>query len=403
MQIVILAGGSGKRMLPLQTHKSLFPFLGIPMLEHTLQNLAQFKPSQIIIVAHPSVESAVHKLAPKYHAKVVIQTNPLGMAGGVLSAKSLLDLSLPIMIIDAITVQEPSVFHTFSTAIIAHPKSILLGGRQVSSYKHGGYFLFDDHGKILKIIEKPGADNMPSSFLKLVLDYIPRTSDLLKHLESTKSTDDDIYEVGLSEMITSQGAEMIEVTGVHASLKHACRVLDVMDIFLTHYLTHAIDGTASIAKTAVIDGQVIIGPGVKIFDHATIKGPCYIGDNTVIGNGALVRSSCIERDCEIGYNTEVARSYIGPNTKCHTSYVGDSIIEGDSNLAAGTITANLRFDGQSVMVELPSGRIDTGRRKFGAILAKGVKTGIHCSLMPGFVAGPNTIIDKGVLYNNLKK
>lgn len=399
LQVILIAGGSGKCMRPLVTHKSLFPFLGTTILEHTLHNLAVFKPSKIIIVAHPAAQIEVEAIASKYSAQVVVQPESHGMANAITIASGSLDQALPVIVIDAITVQEPQVFQTFSDAIDGSPTSIILAGRKVTEYKHGGYFAFDKDHRVTKIIEKPGADNMPSSYLKLVLDYFPNTHDMIDAMKSAKSTHDDVYEVALSQMITQQGANMIELSGSHASLKHAYRVLDVMDVFIHHYLTPGIHASAQIAKTAVIEGDVQISSGVKVFDHATIKGPCYIGRDTVIGNGALVRSSCIEAGCEIGYNTEVARSYIGPNTKCHTSYVGDSILEGEINLAAGTITANLRFDGKNVLVNLPSGKIDTGRRKFGAILAKGVKTGIHASIMPGTVLESNTIIGTEVQHD----
>lgn len=403
IQIVLIAGGSGTRMQPLVTHKSTFPFLGTTILEHTLQNLVVFDASKIIIVAHPTAKLESEIIASKYNAKVVIQSESLGMANAIITASDSLDQTLPVMVIDAITVQEPQVFKTFSEAITGSPASIVLAGRKVTEYKHGGYFAFDSESRVTKIIEKPGSGKMPSNFLKLVLDYFPNCHDLISAMESAESAKDDVYEVALSEMIAQHGATMVEVSGSHASLKHAYRVLDVMDVFLAHYLIPGIHPTAQIAKTAVIEGTVMIASGVKVFDHATIKGPCYIGQDTVIGNGALVRSSCIESNCEIGYNTEVARSYIGSNTKCHTSYVGDSILEGNINLAAGTITANLRFDGKNVLVNLPSGKIDTGRRKFGAILARGVKTGVHTSIMPGTVAGPDSIIGKEIQYDKTDK
>src|SRR5690606_8162066 len=107
----------------------------------------------------------------------------------------------------------------------------------------------------------------------------------------------------------------------------APRVLDVMEVFLKKYLVEGIDPSSQIADNATISGDVQIGKNVKIFENAVIKGPAYIGDNTIVGNGVLIRESCIESDCEIGYNTEIARSYVGQRTKCHTSYVGDSIIE----------------------------------------------------------------------------
>ncbi|MFH1244338.1 MAG: sugar phosphate nucleotidyltransferase [bacterium] len=403
MQILIIAGGSGKRMQPLVTHKSVFPFLGQPILSHILNNLTIFKAQTTLIVAHPSVEQEIKVIARQYSAQTIVQSKSLGMADAVISAKNHLDSSSPVLIVDAITIQDPQVYSTFMTAITQHPSSILLGGRKVSEYKHGGYFVFDTHNHPTKIIEKPGSDNMPSPYLKLVLDYYPVAQTIIQSLESTQSTSDDVYEVALSKLMGDGKSKMVEVAGIHSSLKYAPRVLDVMEVFLTHYLTPGIDPTAAIASNATILGQVQIGRNVRVFENAVIKGPAYIGDNTVVGNGALIRESCIEEGCEIGYNTEVARSYVGPHTKCHTSYVGDSILEGQINLAAGTITANLRFDNRTVMLNLPSGRIDSGRRKFGAILAHGTKTGIHASLMPGTVTQPDSIIGTEVLYAHDKK
>lgn len=403
MQILVIAGGDGSRMKPLVTHKSLFPFFGKTLLEHLLTKLSIFSGAKLFIVSHPTALAQIEEVGSKYDAKVIMQKLTLGMADAVISAKEVLDPNDSVLVVDAVTVQEPGAYSTFLDSIKKNSTSILLGGRKVPNYKHGGYFVFDAKGAVSKIIEKPGPQNMPSNFLKLVLDYFPNTRELLRFMNAAKSSQDDVYEVALSQMISVKGAKMVELAGFHTSLKHAPRVLDVIEVFLDHYLVPGIDKTAQIAATAVIEGNVMISSGVRVFDHATIKGPAYIGENTVIGNGSLVRSSCIEADCEIGYNTEVARSYIGPNTKCHTSYVGDSILEGDINLAAGTITANLRFDNRNIIVNLPSGRFDSGRRKFGSILAKGVKTGIHASLMPGTIAEPDSIIGSEVQYGNDKK
>lgn len=391
MQIIIIAGGSGRRMQPLVTHKTIFPFLGTPILEYALRNSQIFQATKTLIVAHPSATADIEPLANKYSAQVVVQNEALGMADAVLCAKNYLDPDQPILIMDAVTIQEKQNFEVIAQAIKNMPESILSPGLKVDHYKHGGYYVFDQNNNAIKIIEKPGADNMPSSYFKLVLDYFPKSSILITALEQSSSNEDDVYEVSISNLMGSSSIEMVEVKGSHASLKHAPRVLDVMNVLLNHYLVPNVDPSAKIATNATIEGDVQIGKNVRIFENAVIKGPVYIGDNSVIGNGALVRESCIESDCEIGYNSEIARSYIGPNTKCHTTYVGDSIIEGNSNLAAGTITANLRFDDRSIMVNLPSGRIDTGRHKFGAILALGVKTGIHTSLMPGAVVPSYTV------------
>ncbi|MDA8980700.1 hypothetical protein N9H14_00815 [bacterium] len=74
----------------------------------------------------------------------------------------------------------------------------------------------------------------------------------------------------------------------------------------------------------------------------------------------------------------------------HLSYVGDSILGEKVNFGAGTITSNLRHDGSNHRSIVAGKLIDTGRRKFGAIIGAGVHTGINTSLYPGRKLGPGT-------------
>lgn len=80
----------------------------------------------------------------------------------------------------------------------------------------------------------------------------------------------------------------------------------------------------------------------------------------------------------------------------HLSYVGDSIIGENCNLGAGTITANLRFDEDTVKMMVKSELADSGRRKLGSILGDNVKTGTGVNLMPGVKLGPNVWIGPNV-------
>ena len=81
----------------------------------------------------------------------------------------------------------------------------------------------------------------------------------------------------------------------------------------------------------------------------------------------------------------------------HLSYVGDSVIGSNCNIAAGTNIANLRFDNQSVKTKIKNQMIDSGRRKLGSIIGDSVKTGINSSFSPGVKVGFNSTIGSGVL------
>lgn len=81
----------------------------------------------------------------------------------------------------------------------------------------------------------------------------------------------------------------------------------------------------------------------------------------------------------------------------HLSYVGDSVIGSNCNIAAGTNIANLRFDNATIKTKVKNEKIDSGRRKLGAIIGDSVKTGINSSLSPGVKVGYNSTIGSGVL------
>jgi len=136
-------------------------------------------------------------------------------------------------------------------------------------------------------------------------------------------------------------------------------------------------------------------------ENAVIKGPCYIGRDTVIGTNALVREGChISDGCIVGFGTEVKHSYIGDGCEFHKSYVGDSVIEDGCSFGAGTITTNVRFDGRNVRAHVMGEPVDTGMDKLGTMMGAGCRTGAGAVIMPGVrigarsTVGPNVTLDR---------
>ena len=132
---------------------------------------------------------------------------------------------------------------------------------------------------------------------------------------------------------------------------------------------------------------------VRVFENAVIRGPVYIGPNSVIGNGSLVRDySHIGANCVVGYSTRVKNSYIGDGCWFHMSYIGDSIIAEGCSFGAGTTLANFRFDEGNISVRIGDELVDTGLDKLGAIIGSNSRTGINASVLPGIRIGPNSVI-----------
>ncbi len=144
--------------------------------------------------------------------------------------------------------------------------------------------------------------------------------------------------------------------------------------------------------------RIVICRGTRIHPSVVIEGPVFIGQDVEIRPGAYIRGGCWIGDrCVVGANTELKRALLFPHAKApHLNYVGDSILGADVNLGAGTILSNFRHDGGAIHIPVEGGRLDTGRRKLGAILGDGVLTGCNCVLHPGTVVGRGTQIYPGV-------
>ena len=149
--------------------------------------------------------------------------------------------------------------------------------------------------------------------------------------------------------------------------------------------------------------RIVIGQGTRIHPSVVIEGPVFIGRDVDIRPGAYIRGGCWIGDrCVVGANTELKRAILLPHAKApHLNYVGDSILGAGVNLGAGTILSNFRHDGGAIRIpgapSNPGGtRLDTGRRKLGAILGDGVMTGCNCVLHPGSIVGRGTQIYPGV-------
>ena len=159
-----------------------------------------------------------------------------------------------------------------------------------------------------------------------------------------------------------------------------------------HLVPDSLSDSISIddSKGAVcIDDRAIIGEGVRI------EGPCYIGPYAEIRHTAYIRPySWICCGAVVGHASEVKHSLLLPEAKApHFNYVGDSILGCGVNLGAGCKLSNLRNDERSVIVRgLQGGDVDSGLRKFGAIIGDDVAIGCNAVTNPGVIIGSESLI-----------
>ena len=396
---IILAAGEGKRIQPISTPKPLLPFLGKTMIEWIISDLKNLGLKRFIVVIGPKAKDDFAAiLSSEKKLDIVTQAKPTGMAKAVLAAQKKLTTPAAI-IVNGNDLLAFKTYQQFVKNIKKHKRHPLVTGLKVDQPFPGGYFKLKGN-QVIGIVEKPAQGYEPSPYVNLVLHYFPQVKDFITLLKKSKSPKDDHYEVALDKFLKKTQTGLLVTSEYFAALKYPWHILDVMQLCLKHYLQPGKDKSVQIHKTAVIDGPVQLESGAKIMANAVIKGPAYIGKNVIVANNALVRDSIIEEGSVIGYNTEIARSYVGPQNWFHCNFVGDSVIESNCNLGSGARLANLRFDDREVILKKDKQKLPTGKTKFGAVLAKGVKIGINASIMPGITVNAGSIIGSGVVLNH---
>ena len=121
---------------------------------------------------------------------------------------------------------------------------------------------------------------------------------------------------------------------------------------------------------------------------AFLCGPCIIGAETEVRHGAFVRGSAlVGAGCVVGNSVELKNAILFDGVQTpHYNYVGDSILGHRAHMGAGSITSNVKSDKTLVTVKAEP-PIETGLKKFGAILGDGVEVGCNSVLNPGCVLG----------------
>lgn len=404
VKVVFLCGGIGKRMHPVTKDKFLLNFLGKTLLERQI-NLAQEAGfDNFVIISNPNSFSKIKEICNKVKSKteIIIQEEPKGMADALLSAKESL-IEDDIIVVKTNDVFDISAYKKIMNEYKNSDYDSYLLGYEVEKYFPGGYLSVNENDEIDKIVEKPGKGNEPSNMINIVVHLHKDPKRLLEYLEKTERRRDDVYEFSMYKMM-KDGLKFkaVRYNGFWAAIPYPWSIFKVMNHFLGEIKEKKISPEANIDESAKIKGKVIIEGGVRVFENAVIKGPCYIGKESVIGNNALVRNSHISKKSVVGFSSEIKDSYIGKNCWFHNNYIGDSIISDRCSFGSGSVTGNLRFDEKDIEVETPNGKKDSGTNKLGVIMGEDCRTGINASIMPGVKVGPNSIVGPGVvLYENL--
>lgn len=191
----------------------------------------------------------------------------------------------------------------------------------------------------------------------------------------------------------------------HAGLFEGCefawdalkRLKDYVEANVRPALQNRCEGVAWIGE------RVFIGEGTVVEDGAMIKGPAIIGRNCEIRHNAYIREFVVIGDhCTVGNACEMRHSILFNHAIVpHLNYVGDSVLGYKAHLGAGTKLSNYKLMPENIRVELDGQRLDSGLRKFGALVGDGAEIGCNAVLNPGSIVGRNSVIYANVNWRGV--
>ena len=363
MKGVILAAGRGERLRPLTDRKpkSLLPICNKPLIEYQLELLRAHGIDEIAVVVGYLKEQLQLPDLTFYEDRAIT-----GTATALQAAADFIDEDFILLYGDLFvdTLNFSALVETRNAlAVVTVP--------DVSRYGEVAF----DNGRLTGLREKTGAG---AGYINAGMYHLePKILDVLEQIDKSARGEYELTDA-LMALNERKPVTVLSLQGYWNDIGYPWDYLDAN----RHVL----------AKLGFA-----VGEGVEIWDSATIRKPAVIGSGSTIKN-CVIDNSIIGQDCVVGEFSIVKRSVILPHSNApHLNYVADSVIAEGCNLGAGTKIANLRFDDRNVKMTIKGSRVDSGRRKLGAMLGYNVKTGINVSIYPGVKISSGSWIEAATL------
>ncbi|MCP4561920.1 MAG: LpxA family transferase [Bosea sp.] len=160
------------------------------------------------------------------------------------------------------------------------------------------------------------------------------------------------------------------------------------------------------ANYRVSDG-LAVHQSASVESGATLKGPAIIGPHCFVANHSLIRGGCwLEAECVLGPGAELKSSFLFRGSKlAHFNFVGESILGCNVNLEAGSIIANHRNErpDETIAFHYNGERVDTGKKKFGAVVGDGARIGANAVIAPGAILTAGAVVERLCLIDQAPK
>jgi len=393
IQAVIMAAGKSTRTWPLTLTKPkpLLKVMNKEIIKHNLDAL-QGLVGEVIIIVGFKKEMIIEEIGHKYgklKIRYAEQKTQLGTGHALKYVEKLIKGKFIVMGGDDIFSKKDI------KACLRHKYAVL--GCKVEDPGRFGVFVVKGK-EVKKVVEKP--KKFVSDIANAGL-YVFDKSVFKFKLRKSQRGEYEIIDY-INALIKKERVVCENVKGRWLSVGYPWDLIEANSVLVSEMKN---DIKGKVEKNVIVEGKLKAGKGTKILSGTYIKGNVIIGENCLIGPNCYLRgNTSIGNGCHIGQAVEIKNSIIMDNAKVpHLSYIGDSVIGKNSNLGAGTITANLKHDNENVRSVVKGKIVDTGRRKLGTIIADDVHTGINTTIYPGRKIWPGVSTLPGEIIDKDKK
>ncbi len=399
MKAVVLAAGEGTRMWPLATTKPkhLLSIAGRPIIGFVLKAISENRIKDVLLVVGFKGELMQDVLGDGgtygLNIEYLRQRDWTGTASALRVARDAVGTEPFLAIYGDLWANATSIGGVVEKA---RECSRVMGVVQMPNpSEYGVVELKGD--RVVRVQEKPAKRTTVEAWVNAGIYVLD--DQVFRAIEETSWSKRNEYELTTSlQRLIDNGQDIKAATIDREDWMDVGRPWDLLEANERTLMNFTPRVRGVVEPGSTMKGPICLEESATIKSGSYIEGPVYIGERSRVGPNARIRPcTSIGEDVVIGASCEIKNSVIMNGTKIpHLSYVGDSVIGENCNIAAGTITANIRLDEQPIMVSVKGRTLSSGRKKLGTIMGDQSQTGINTNIMPGVKIGPFAHVGPGV-------
>jgi len=395
----VLAAGRGERLWPLTENrpKHLLPVGGRPVIERTLRSLSKSGVRDVVLVINFREDKIRQEIGNGRHLgcdiTYVRQRRIAGTADAIKAAKAELDREDIFLVVYGDDYYSEDALSRMVKKAARADDMMIATAIVENSARFGSLTI--SHGLVRSIREKhvKGRGLVNAGIYLLSKSIFPVVAKTRKSLRNEYELTDSLEEMlRQGQRLSAFRLEKGEWVGI----SYPWDLLEANRLALDKRRPSV---AGKVEAGANLRGSVEVERGAVVKSGSYLEGPVFVGEGAVVGPNSYLRPhTSLGRNVKVGSSCEVKNSIVMANTTIpHLSYVGDSIIGENCSLGAGTVTANLRFDEATVRSVVKGALVDSRRKKLGAVLGDGVRTGVNVSLLPGVKVGAGAWVGPGAV------